>query len=144
MMNSIESIPAIKQNIFSNYSCVGILGSGDDNMVYELHPKSSNPDPTVYAVKCPLSTAHSQTLLKEATIMSRIPKHQNIVQLSKIYLHRGKAHLFLECVKGGNLEGHGHFTEKMLSRVAFSVLTGLKHLHKNNVVHKDIKVTFRF
>jgi len=78
----------------------------------------------------------------EVEVMKSL-KHRNIVRY--IGTDRGPRylHIFLEYASGGSiasmLQCFGTFGEDLIRRYMFQVLEGLEYLHRNDIVHCDVK-----
>ncbi|CEF59982.1 Sterile20-like kinase [Strongyloides ratti] len=71
-------------------------------------------------------------------------KHENIVKLLACYYQKNQLSILLEFCSGGAidnimLELNRSLTEKQISYVTHYTCVGLNHLHKNNVIHRDMK-----
>ncbi|KAG5451242.1 serine threonine kinase 10, partial [Clonorchis sinensis] len=71
-------------------------------------------------------------------------KHPNIISLLEVYIYDSKLWMFLELCDGGALDSIMTTLEKPLSErqirfVAREVLAGLKFLHENLIIHRDMK-----
>jgi serine/threonine protein kinase len=81
-------------------------------------------------------------LESEIALMSGLV-HENIVRY--VGSQRSPQHLniFLEFVSGGSLasvlKSFGRFSEKLVKLYCRQILAGLEYLHRNNIIHRDIK-----
>ncbi|CAG8649217.1 10515_t:CDS:2, partial [Dentiscutata heterogama] len=78
----------------------------------------------------------------EMSVMEMLD-HPNIVSYYGIEVHRDRVYIFMEYCSGGSLASqleHGRIeNEKVVQYYAYQMLEGLVYLHKNNIVHRDIK-----
>ncbi|CAD8087926.1 unnamed protein product [Paramecium sonneborni] len=83
-------------------------------------------------------------LKQEADILSLLKEqeHQNIIKLEEIVTDGESVSIILENCQGGDLlKLLNKKTIKMdVPLVMINLLTGLKHLHEQNIVHRDIKL----
>lgn len=90
--------------------------------------------------------AHSSegldALHKEVETMKDLD-HLNIVQYLGFEQKGNTYSLFLEYVAGGSisscLKSYGRFTEPLVKFITRQVLEGLKYLHSNGILHRDLK-----
>lgn len=81
-------------------------------------------------------------LHKEVETMKDLD-HLNIVQYLGFEQKGNTYSLFLEYVAGGSisscLKSYGRFTEPLVKFITRQVLEGLKYLHSNGILHRDLK-----
>ncbi|KAL5076581.1 hypothetical protein RYX36_015565 [Vicia faba] len=80
-------------------------------------------------------------LEQEIALLSRF-EHDNIVQYYGTEMDESKLHIFIELVTGGSLRSlYQKYTlrDSVVSAYTRQILCGLKYLHDQNVVHRDIK-----
>ncbi|CAK8566285.1 unnamed protein product [Lathyrus sativus] len=80
-------------------------------------------------------------LEQEIVLLSRF-EHDNIVQYYGTEMDESKLHIFIELVTKGSLRSlYQRFTlrDSQVSAYTRQILYGLKYLHDQNVVHRDIK-----
>lgn len=79
---------------------------------------------------------HEMSLLKEL-------HHENIVTYYGSSQENGNLNIFLEYVPGGSissmLNNYGPFEEPLIISFTRQTLIGLSYLHKENIIHRDIK-----
>ncbi|KAL6483389.1 hypothetical protein MHYP_G00082610 [Metynnis hypsauchen] len=96
-----------------------------------------------YAMKCVVKKNRNTSLENEIAILKRI-KHENIVALEDFYESQTHYYLVMQLVSGGELFdrllNQGMFSEKDASLVIKQVLEGVNYLHKNGIVHRDLKL----
>lgn len=89
-----------------------------------------------------LSSEGIEALIKEVQTMKDLD-HYNIVQYLG-FEHKDQTYsLFLEYVAGGSisscLKSYGKFDEQLVKYITKQVLEGLKYLHLNGILHRDLK-----
>ncbi len=74
-----------------------------------------------------------------ARVLSRIPKHINIVQYYGIEKSHKSVSIFMEYVPGGNIrtivDRFGQLEERIVQKYTSQMLTGMSHLHHHCVTH---------
>jgi len=88
----------------------------------------------------PIDLSLAYTEIKTLKILS----HQNIVKLYDTYDDDDTLILFLELGKEGDLytylEKNNNVTEQMARKIFIQLLNAIDYAHKNNIVHRDIKL----
>jgi len=82
-----------------------------------------------------------KTNMKEVYLLNGL-KHPNIVVYDKSFKTKDELWIVMEFMEGGTLKeatGSYHFQESHLAYIAREVLKGLSYLHKNTLVHRDLK-----
>jgi p21-activated kinase 1 len=80
-------------------------------------------------------------IINEIMVMKR-SQHPNIVNFIESYLWEGELWVIMEYMEGGSLTDvvtYNMMTEGQIAAICKEVLQGLKHLHANGVIHRDIK-----
>eukprot|EP00744_Colponema_vietnamica_P004893 GILI01007245.1.p1 GENE.GILI01007245.1~~GILI01007245.1.p1 ORF type:complete len:945 (+),score=189.72 GILI01007245.1:317-3151(+) len=122
-----------------------LLGKGAFGAVYQAMNVMSGE---LLAIKqLPIAvdvTAHTlRGIEREIAINSSLPTHVNCVQYLGVQSTQRNIYIVMEHVSGGSiqslLQSVGQFHEKTMRSYSNMILKGLQHLHKNNVVHQDIK-----
>ncbi|XP_014048368.1 serine/threonine kinase 17a like [Salmo salar] len=84
-------------------------------------------------------------ILNEIAVLESAKANPYVVALHEVYETNSEIILILECAAGGEIfnqcvaENDEAFTEKDVIRLARQILTGVACLHRNNVVHLDLK-----
>eukprot|EP00759_Apiculatamorpha_spiralis_P037779 PhF_6_TR37487/c2_g1_i1/m.55289 len=83
-----------------------------------------------------------QMLQNEITILKRLD-HENIVRYFFVERVENGVNIFMEYVPGGSiqsvLKNFGALTENVVVQYTHQILLGLAYLHRNHVLHSDIK-----
>ncbi|XP_064171156.1 serine/threonine-protein kinase 17A-like [Anguilla rostrata] len=84
-------------------------------------------------------------IINEIAVLESARANPFVVSLHEVYETTSEIILVLECAAGGEIfnqcvaESDDAFTEKDVIRLARQILTGVAWLHRNNVVHLDLK-----
>ncbi|GAA6109517.1 serine/threonine kinase 17a like isoform X2 [Tachysurus ichikawai] len=84
-------------------------------------------------------------ILNEIAVLEAAKANPYVVGLHEVYETSSEIILVLECAAGGEIfnqcvaDNDEAFTEKDVIRLARQILTGVAFLHRNNVVHLDLK-----
>ena len=92
--------------------------------------------------KAALFPEEMQKLQREAVIVKQLD-HPNIVKFHDVLESSSCVYLVCEFISGGELFEHiavkGAFSEPRAARLFAQVCAGVRYLHSNNIVHRDIK-----
>uniref|UniRef100_A0A667WYF8 Serine/threonine-protein kinase 17A n=1 Tax=Myripristis murdjan TaxID=586833 RepID=A0A667WYF8_9TELE len=84
-------------------------------------------------------------IINEIAVLESAKANPYVVALHEVYETSSEIILVLECAAGGEIfnqcvaDNDEAFTEKDVIRLARQILTGVSCLHRNNVVHLDLK-----
>ncbi|KAL0992785.1 hypothetical protein UPYG_G00098360 [Umbra pygmaea] len=84
-------------------------------------------------------------ILNEIAVLESAKTNPYVVALHEVYETNSDIILVLECAAGGEIfnqcvaDNDEAFTEKDVIRLAKQILTGVACLHRNNIVHLDLK-----
>ncbi|XP_041829700.1 serine/threonine kinase 17a like [Melanotaenia boesemani] len=84
-------------------------------------------------------------ILNEIAVLESAKANPYVVALHEVYETNSEIILVLECAAGGEIfdqcvaDNDDAFTEKDVIRLAKQILNGVAFLHRNNVVHLDLK-----
>ncbi|XP_019409700.1 PREDICTED: serine/threonine-protein kinase 17A-like [Crocodylus porosus] len=84
-------------------------------------------------------------ILHEVAVLEMAAPSPHVVDLHEVYETAAEIVLVLECADGGEIfhqcvaEQDEAFTEKDVIRLVRQILSGVSYLHRNNVVHLDLK-----
>ncbi|XP_036447557.1 calcium/calmodulin-dependent protein kinase type 1G-like [Colossoma macropomum] len=127
-------------NIREVFDFMEVLGSGASSEVFMVKEIKTGKK---YAMKCVVKKNRNTSLENEIAVLKRI-KHENIVALEDFYESHTHYYLVMQLVSGGELFdrllNQGMFSEKDASLVIRQVLEGVNYLHKNGIVHRDLKL----
>ena len=138
------NLPYIGDRV-GGYVIIDFLGWGRTNVIYKVLDTSSN---TVLAMK--MLTRNASEALEsverfenEIKIMASVV-HPNIIE----YKDKGKVseslYVVMEYIDGMDLEEllitRGKIPEEELFHIAHDVADGIREIHRNNIIHRDIKL----
>ncbi|KAI4873615.1 hypothetical protein NFI96_016682 [Prochilodus magdalenae] len=131
----------------NNYDLVGKeLGRGKFAVVKKCVEKATGKE---HAAKFLRKRRKGQDcredIINEVAVLESAKANPYIVGLHEVYETSSEIILVLECAAGGEIfnqcvaDSDEAFTEKDVIRLARQILTGVAFLHRNNVVHLDLK-----
>lgn len=111
----------------------GLLSTGQFVAVKHLElPPDINPE----------KNSHFQSFIKEIELLKGLD-HPNIVRYMGSMVENNNVYVFLEFVSGGSIasiiSSYGFLEEEVIKTYARQILHALDYLHKNKIVHRDIK-----
>eukprot|EP00357_Protocruzia_adherens_P027917 CAMPEP_0115011738 /NCGR_PEP_ID=MMETSP0216-20121206/24250_1 /TAXON_ID=223996 /ORGANISM="Protocruzia adherens, Strain Boccale" /LENGTH=349 /DNA_ID=CAMNT_0002380521 /DNA_START=159 /DNA_END=1208 /DNA_ORIENTATION=- len=127
-----------------DFTLLKVIGKGSYGKVFQVKKGDTN---AIYAMKAlKKSTLRKRNQIEhtktERNIMEYI-KHPFIVDLKYAFQTERKLFLVLEYCPGGELFYHlseaERFTEARTKFYAAEILLALEHLHKNNILYRDLK-----
>eukprot|EP01084_Bolivina_argentea_P054510 99953_1 len=136
-----------KRGVYSNddptelFSFEEQLGKGSYGGVVKAR---DNRDNSVVAIKIvPIETDNTKELIREIAILSKC-RSKYIVNYYGSYRHLDEIWITMEYCIAGSIGDIIKITKHTLSEseiaiIAKHILSGLKYLHKNNIIHRDIK-----
>ena len=140
---SMERVYQFRQKLESYEITDNILGRGSFGIVCEANDRQTHEVVAVkIADKKHGSTSDINEFRNEAEIL-RTLKHQNVLRFLGLFEDNSKIYLFTELVGGGELfnrmiERNG-FEESEARKIIKKILSAIDYLHRNNIVHRDIK-----
>ncbi|CAE8728080.1 unnamed protein product [Polarella glacialis] len=122
-----------------------LLGRGAGGVVTRAVHKPTGTPLAVKIVRVEDKGKRDQ-LINEIHTLFRITKSHFLIELYDAYVHKesGCVHVALEYMDYGSLADVKHrvdfVPEHLLALIMMQILEGLKTLHLNNVVHRDVKL----
>jgi serine/threonine protein kinase len=136
----------IEHQFHQKFEFIKVLGRGSSAEVHLCRLKS-NPSQE-YAVKIVKkdydhSINDSKSMKTEATIM-KLLHSQHVIQMYELYETESTIWMILEHANGGDLM-HGlaslsQFNEKNIAKIFYQLLLGMKYLHSQGIIHRDLKM----
>ncbi|KAI8098725.1 kinase-like domain-containing protein [Halteromyces radiatus] len=119
------------------------IGQGASGGVYTAHHHSDKEGGEPVAIKqMNLQQQPKKELIINEIVVMKQSQHPNIVNFINSYLWKGDLWVIMEYMEGGSLTDVvtcNMMTEGQIAAVCREVLRGLRHLHGNGVIHRDIK-----
>eukprot|EP00164_Ancoracysta_twista_P001393 GFYU01001815.1.p1 GENE.GFYU01001815.1~~GFYU01001815.1.p1 ORF type:complete len:398 (+),score=106.74 GFYU01001815.1:102-1295(+) len=132
--------------LFDNhFDFVELIGSGSFSEVWRIQ---SYTDGKYYAGKKSKNAfkgrGDRRRYLHEVESVASLPEHQNIVKYYRAWQQEAHFYVQMELCEGGNLKANlkahqSPLTEQKIWTFMYEVANGLSFLHRNNVLHLDIK-----
>lgn len=132
-----------------NWTCGDLLGQGAFGSVYRGMDNDTGTLMAVKQVSLGFGSAsaakvaeHIKSVEAEVNLLKQLD-HPNIVRYLGTEKTSKVLNIFLEYVPGGSiaslLSNFGHFKEPVVKLYTKQILLGLEYLHKNAIMHRDIK-----
>ena len=131
---------------YGKYKIIRTLGTGSFGVVY--HVKSpDNQDLVIKSINLEnLSSKKQQRSLKEVSVLEG-QSHPHLISYLSSCIHEKKLLILMEYAKGGDLENliknyknkRLYLSEKAIWNMIYEVCLGVEHLHKQKIIHRDIK-----
>ena len=146
-LNDFKEKEASVGSRLSDFEIVKQLGKGSYGTVYVVHSKL---DKNTYVMKKMelnhLKENQQKECYREVSILRKV-SHPNIIKYYSSFLENESLCIIMEYAELGDLytlikhykRHQKFFDEIILWRIALDVLNGLEYLHKNNIIHRDIK-----
>ena len=147
IMNNPFQSNQIGNNI-SDFINLKRLGNGQFGTVYKMRSKKNNQIYAVKVIEKPKNNKEFINIKREEFIMGKI-SHPNIVHLYGTFEDYNNCYFISEFIEGTNLESfikefknnnpNNHINQEILIDILRQILLGLEYLHKNFILHRDIK-----
>jgi serine/threonine protein kinase len=130
-----------------DYVTLMLIGQGNFSELYLVEHKTTK---ILYTMKMFTKMRVEQLrrqedVLMEKHVMNKVPEHDNIIKYHGSYKDEMFLYLLYEYVNGGELWGksviNGLPSERLVKYYFLQILEGIAHMHKYNIVHRDIKVS---
>ena len=82
---------------------------------------------------------------EEAKVIANIPNHSNIIGIKNFFEENNTIYRVMDYIKGNTLadyltENHP-LNQKTIDKIIYPLLEGIKHIHKHDILHRDIKLS---
>ncbi|RIA90946.1 hypothetical protein C1645_875768, partial [Glomus cerebriforme] len=134
---------SVMESPCKSYDIKKVIDEGSSAKVYTAHPLS-NPSEECAIKVVPLSYS-LEFIFNEIYVLKNL-KHKNIVEFKESFLRwDGKTRevwiAMEKCARGDVTSRAGKISQREVGRIAGDLLNGLKHLHNNGIIHRDIKLS---
>ena len=128
-------------HLIGRFEVIGLLGEGATAQVYQVRHTALG---TEYALKLLTATRSGlrSRLLQEGQVQARL-RHDNLVAVTDIIEHEGRAGLVMEFIGGASLEAallrHGRMSVPDALALFLPILDAVEAAHQANILHRDLK-----
>ncbi|EGF79908.1 hypothetical protein BATDEDRAFT_89088 [Batrachochytrium dendrobatidis JAM81] len=139
IMDKLRSVVS-KGDPTTLYAKIKKIGQGASGSVFIARNNVTNHKIAIKQID--LAHQPRKELIVNEILIMRESQHPNIVNYLDSFLVRGDLWVVMELMEGGPLTDiidNNKMLEPQISTVCFETLKGLDHLHKRNIIHRDIK-----
>ena len=135
-----------KDEIFEKYIKICILGKNNYNIVYKVYNKLTNKLQAMKKIlKAKVENNYdTKHIINSISILNNL-KHDNLIQLSEFYEDEKYFYIITDLCEetflDKILEERITLCEFIVKFIMYRVFLGLYYLHKQNIIHGDIKIT---
>ncbi|KAL2920284.1 Protein kinase [Polyrhizophydium stewartii] len=122
------------------YTKVKKVGQGASGSVYFARDNATNQ--SVAIKQMDLAQQPRKDYIVNEIMIMRENRHPNLIDFMGSYLVRGELWVVMELMEGGRLTDvidYNKMLEPQIATVCLETTKGLEHLHKCNIIHRDIK-----
>jgi len=122
------------------YTKIKKIGQGASGSVYIARNNQSNEKVAIKQMD--LAAQPRKELLVNEIIVMKDSQHPNIVNYRDSFLRGGDLWVVMELMEGGPLTDiieNNTLSEPQIAVICAETVKGLLHLHKRNIIHRDIK-----
>ena len=144
LVSHVKMFKKIPETKLRFYQFLKELGKGSFGVVYLGMQRLTLRRVAIKKIKMNLTEdpEKQRKIDAEIKIMQRL-SHVNVLRLFEYFQHKNHVFMILEyCFKGDvqkSLREVGHLDEKKAKRYFYQIACGLKYIHDNNIIHRDIK-----
>jgi len=128
-----------------NYILEHKIGSGSFGEVYQGHNETNGQRVSIKVMERSLLTGKFTELFKDEVKILKSCQCNNIIQLYDVKKTTNNIYFVYEYCNEGDMDAYlgkkGHLTEEEAVKYFLEILNGFKVLVKNNVVHRDFKLS---
>ena len=126
----------------NKYEVLGIVGEGAYGIVYKCLNKETNKYVAVKKFKETQDKLVQKTMKRELAMLQML-HHENVVEFQESFVSKGNFFLVFEYVEKNLLEvleesPHG-LSPKLIRSLVYQMCKAVDYLHKNNMIHRDVK-----
>ena len=124
------------------YEVIGIVGEGAYGIVYKCKNRETNKYVAVKKFKETEDKLVQKTMKRELAMLQML-RHENIVEFQEAFVNKGNFFLVFEYVEKNLLEvleeSPNGLSPKLIRSFVFQMCKAVSYLHKNNMIHRDVK-----
>ena len=126
----------------NKYEVLGIVDEGAYGIVYKCLNKETNKYVAVKKFKETHDKLVQKTMKRELAMLQLL-RHENVVEFQESFVSKGNFFLVFEYVEKNLLEvleesPHG-LSPKLIRSLVYQMCKAVSYLHKNNMIHRDVK-----
>ena len=126
----------------NKYEVLGVVGEGAYGIVYKCLNKETNKYVAVKKFKETQDKLVQKTMKRELAMLQLL-HHENVVEFQESFVSKGNFFLVFEYVEKNLLEvleesPHG-LSPKLIRSLVYQMCKAVSYLHKNNMIHRDVK-----
>ncbi|GAM19761.1 hypothetical protein SAMD00019534_029360 [Acytostelium subglobosum LB1] len=138
----------VDKEMCGDYILIDIIGKGGFGVVYKGLHKTKGHFSAIKKIKITKrkkgdKSAESQSMLMVEINLLKVLSHHNIVRYYDHIPTSSHSYIVMEFIENGSLEKivkrHGLLPEGLVNVYIAQVLNGLEYLHRQGVIHRDIK-----
>jgi len=123
----------------ARYRIVEAIGEGAASLVYRAVRRIDGREVAIKVHREPRQGAQLVAFRREFRILAEHP-HRNLLRVFDCGVHEGLPYVVMDLAAGGDAEALvGSFPANRLRSAARDLLEGLDHLHRQGLVHRDLK-----
>ncbi|CAB9496379.1 MAP kinase-activated protein kinase 2 (Fragment) [Seminavis robusta] len=139
-----DFVPQRTDRFEDNYDLCEMLGEGAYGEVYVCRHQLTGSERAVKIIdKTRMCEAEYEEVINEFQILKQID-NPNVIRMYEFFDVDNKFYIVQELARGGELydelDEHGTLPEQDVARLIKQVLSCLKYLAKNNIVHRDLNL----
>ena len=126
----------------NKYEVLGIVGEGAYGIVYKCLNKETNKYVAVKKFKETHDKLVQKTMKRELAMLQLL-RHENVVEFQESFVSKGNFFLVFEYVEKNLLEvleeSPRGLSPKLIRSLVYQMCKAVSYLHKNNMIHRDVK-----